>query len=130
LKLGAAAALRVAAAPRALLAWGGSAPHLPSDTTVKRKRVKTNSPAGDGRLPLMLIETGVASLITVGRRYQLIATGRLSAAEATRMVKEKADAAADTAALLGRGRCRVTAAALLAPWHRRVIANARRLNRR
>jgi hypothetical protein len=78
----------------------------------------------------MLIETGVASLITVSRRCQLIATGRLSAAEATRMVKEKADAAAETSALFGRAPGRVTAAALLAPWHRRVIANARRLNRR
>jgi hypothetical protein len=45
------------------------------------------------------------------------------------MVREKMAAAAATAALLARTGGRASATSLLAPWHRKATANARRLRR-
>ncbi|MFO1152864.1 MAG: hypothetical protein U1E42_04225 [Rhodospirillales bacterium] len=77
----------------------------------------------------MLTETFWSSVQTIGRRTRLIAEGRCTAAEYRRMLEEKVAAAQDSAAVLARRRGSGGVTALLAPWHRRVKANARRLAR-
>lgn len=86
----------------------------------KRKRRAT--PA----LPLMMLELTMASWETIGRRTLLMARGACSAQEYTRMVQEKATAMHRSATVLARSR-RPKASAVLAPWHAKATANARRL---
>jgi hypothetical protein len=75
----------------------------------------------------MMAELAVASWETIARRTALIARGRLTPAEYQRMVIEKAAALQQSAiaVMTGRGK-----KAVLAPWHRRATANARRLRRK
>ncbi|HKM63718.1 MAG TPA: hypothetical protein VJY39_14625 [Acidisphaera sp.] len=86
------------------------------------KRRRTSPP-----LPLMLAELSLASWETIARRSLLMAQRTCSPLEYSRMVTEKAAATAETAAALARG---ASAAALLAPWHSRATANAKRLRKR
>lgn len=95
--------------------------------TVRKRRQPR--PAGLP-LPLMVGEMALASFETIARRTALILQGRCSAAEYQRMVQEKVAAAQRSASVLagppGKGKAR----AALAPWHHRVVANAKRLRRR
>lgn len=86
--------------------------------------------AGPLSLSLLLGEMALASAETIARRTQLIVSGRCSPAEASRMGAEKLAAAAETAALLATPAGRGDLRRLLAPWHRRVTANAKRLRKR
>lgn len=88
------------------------------------KRRRTSPP-----LPLMLAELSLASWETIARRSLLMAQRTCSPREYTRMVAEKAAATAETAAVLARSGRRASAAALLAPWHARATANAKRLRK-
>jgi hypothetical protein len=76
-----------------------------------------------------MAELAAASLETIWRRGALMASGRCTPAEYRRMVREKQDAARDSAwaALFPTGN---PAAALLRPWLKRARSNARRLRRR
>lgn len=94
-----------------------------------RKRSTRNPSTEALALPLMLAETFWSSVETIGRRTRLMAEGRCTAAEYRRMVEEKVAAAQDSAAVLAGRRGSAGVTALLAPWHRRVKANARRLGR-
>jgi hypothetical protein len=78
-------------------------------------------------LPLMLAEMTLASWETVARRTLLIARNTCSPAEYKRMVIEKAAAfqSSTLAVMSGRG-----TRAVLAPWHLRATANAKRLRRK
>ncbi len=91
------------------------------------RRRKSASPL---TLPLMLGEMALASLETIARRSWMMAQGRCSAAEYRRMVVEKAAAAQASAAVLARPPGKRQAEAVLAPWRRRVTANAKRLRRK
>ena len=91
-----------------------------------RKRTKSAEALS---LSLMLAETFWSSVQTISRRTCLMAEGRCTAAEYRRMVLEKSAAAQDSAVALARLRGPGGAVALLAPWHRRAKANARRLGR-
>lgn len=73
----------------------------------------------------MLAELTLSSWETVLRRTSMMASGACSPAEFQRMVTEKATAAA----LSGKAarRRKADLAALLAPWHSRASANAKRL---
>lgn len=94
------------------------------------KRPRRRRPAaGPLALSLMLGEMALASVETIARRTTLIATGRCSPGEAVKMGAEKAAALAETARILARPGRRAGPEALLAPWHRRVTANARRLRK-
>lgn len=66
----------------------------------------------------------VATWETIGHRLTLALTGRLSAEEAARMVTEKIDAAQEAAAAATE---LASPEQILAPYHRRVVANAQRL---
>ena len=88
-----------------------------------RKRTKSAEALS---LSLMLAEKFWSSVQTISRRTCLMAEGRCTAAEYRRMVLEKSAATQDSAVALANGRGVV---ALLAPWHRRTKANARRLGR-
>lgn len=78
----------------------------------------------------MLGEMALSSLETIGRRTGMIARGRCSPAEYRRMVLEKASAAQLSAMALvspGKGSAAI---AVLAPWHKKAKANAKRLRRK
>ena len=77
--------------------------------------------------PGMMAELAVASWETIARRTAMIARGRVTPAEYQRMVIEKATALQQSAiaVMTGRGK-----KAVLAPWHKRATANARRLRRK
>jgi hypothetical protein len=84
-------------------------------------------------LPMMLVQMATASVETIARRTTMIATGRCSAAEYQRMVAEKAKAAMETAVVLakpGAAKRKNIATKALAPWHRAVVANAKRLRKK
>ena len=101
------------------LAWRDAGNHF---AEMPRKTRRSPPP-----LPLLWTELMMASAETIARRTMLMAEGRCSPAEQRRMVREKADAAAATGALLLASQ--LDAAALLMPWHRAARANAQRLRR-
>lgn len=78
--------------------------------------------------PLLMAELTWASWETIARRVAMMTQGTCSAGEYRRMMREKADAAAETAKLLAVPQA-TSAEALLKPWHRRATANAKRLRR-
>lgn len=80
-------------------------------------------------LPAMMLELTLASWETIGRRSLMMAQGTCSPAEYARMVREKTTALTQSASVLTRSRGAPSAAALLAPWHSKATANARRLRR-
>ena len=78
----------------------------------------------------MMAEMMLASWETITRRAMLMAQNQCSPAEYRRMFGEKVEATALSASKLmsGGGRARTTS--VLAPWHRRVVANAKRLRKK
>jgi len=78
-------------------------------------------------LPMMMAELAMASWETIARRTALIGRGACTPAEYQRMIIEKAAALQQSAiaVMTGRGK-----KAVIAPWHRRATANARRLRRK
>lgn len=79
-------------------------------------------------LPLMMAELTLASWETIARRLWMMAQGTCSAAEYQRMLAEKMTAARLSSRALSR--TSPTAAGVLAPWHGRARANAKRLRRK
>jgi hypothetical protein len=96
--------------------------HLSGMTKRNRRR-----PAS---IPVMMMEMAFASFETVGRRSLMMACGRCSPAEYSRMVLEKMAATNRSAALLARSGKTPDWTVLLAPWHLRATSNARRLRRK
>jgi hypothetical protein len=92
-----------------------------------RKRRRRRTTAGALSLPIMIGDMTLSSLETIARRTWMMAQGRCSAAEYRRMVLEKARAAHCSASALACSRGKDRALAVLAPWHSRAKANARRL---
>ena len=78
-------------------------------------------------LPMMMMELAFASWETIGRRTLMMAQGTCSAAEYSRMMREKMAASEQSSALLLRSGLVPDWAGLMAPWHRRATSNARRL---
>jgi hypothetical protein len=78
----------------------------------------------------MMADLMLASYETVARRTLLIAQNKCSPAEYQRMFNEKAKAAAASATKLISSGGRATTASILAPWHRRAVANAKRLRKK
>jgi hypothetical protein len=74
----------------------------------------------------MITELALASWETVARRSLMAAQGTCSPAEYRRMTDEKMRAAFESSLWMARNPGKVGAGAL-APWHRRAVANARRL---
>jgi hypothetical protein len=91
---------------------------------MKRRRTRLTP------LPLLMAELSLASWETIARRTMMMARHTCTPAEYQRMVAEKAAAAMQTAATMARSGGRASAAALLAPWHKRAKANAKRLRRK
>jgi len=81
-------------------------------------------------IPLMMAELTLASWETIARRSLMMARGTCSQAEYVRMVAEKAAAMQQSALAMSQSWATMDAAALLAPWHGRARANARRLRRK
>jgi hypothetical protein len=79
---------------------------------------------------MMFAEMAAASLETIARRTGMMVSGRCSATEYQRMVAEKAKAAVETAVVLAKPQRKNTATKAMAPWHRRVVANAKRLRKK
>ena len=73
-----------------------------------RRRTRRQPP-----MPVMMAELAVASAQTIAHRTTLAVTGRCTHAEYSKMVVEK-----------------MTAMALLTPWHRAATRNSRRLGRK
>ena len=82
-----------------------------------------------GVLPLMTAQLMVASWEVIARRGLLMAQNRCSPLEYHRMMTEKIEAAQLSAVALMAVGGAASLAAVLAPWHRRAKANARRLRR-
>jgi hypothetical protein len=80
-------------------------------------------------LPLLMTELAFASGETIIRRSLLMASGTCTRMEYTRMVLEKMAAFRGMAAQLAQPWMTLEMCALLAPWHSRATANARRLRR-
>jgi hypothetical protein len=76
----------------------------------------------------MMTELAISSFDTILKRTGMILSGTCTAGEYHRMVREKAEAAQASLRTLTTGSADI--GALLAPWHRRAKANARRLRRR
>ena len=72
----------------------------------------------------------LASWETILPRTMLMSSGRCSPAEYRRMVLEKADAFRQNVTAFSRSTGTPSAAKLIAPWHRRPVANAGRLRRK
>jgi hypothetical protein len=89
-----------------------------------RKRRKTSS------LPVMMTDLMLASRETLARRTLLIARNKCSPAEYRRMVREKGAAASISGLRLISGGGRASMASVLAPWHSRAVANAKRLRKK
>ncbi len=77
----------------------------------------------------MLASLGTASFQTIAMRSAMMASGTCSPAEYQRMVREKTTAALQTSMRLATWPP-ASATALLAPWHSKATANAKRLSRR
>ncbi len=92
----------------------------------------TKRSGGRGARPvgLVMAELAFASWEVIARRSWMMATNACSPAEYQKMVHEKTAATMATASLLARGPGRASVGALLAPWHSRATANAKRLRRR
>ena len=81
-------------------------------------------------LPFMLADLAINACDTIASRTRLIATGQCSAAEYSRMMFEKAEAAqASFLALVGATPASALEAAV-APWLNSARANAERLRRK
>lgn len=80
--------------------------------------------------PLMAAQVGMASFEVIARRTMMMATGACSPAEYRKMVAEKKATAASSAATLLRTGGRASAKSLLAPWHKGVTANVKRLRKK
>jgi hypothetical protein len=78
------------------------------------------------RLPAMMTELMFSSFETIARRSWMLAQGKCSPTECARMVMEKQKALALSGFALLRG---ASAASILAPFHRGVTANVKRLRR-
>ena len=91
---------------------------------MKRRRRKPTA------MPVVLTELTLASWETICHRSLMIGLGKCSPAEYSRMVLEKMSAATRTASVLARSGQTPDWSTLLAPWHVRVKANARRLRRK
>jgi hypothetical protein len=76
----------------------------------------------------MMTELTVSSFDTILKRTGMILSGTCTPGEYHRMVQEKAEAAHASLSALTTGS--MDLGALLAPWHSRATANARRLRRR
>ena len=85
---------------------------------------------GATSLPMMFAQMVAASVETIARRTGMMVSGQCSAAEYQRMVAEKAKAAVETAAVLAKPKRKNAAIKALSPWHRRAVANAKRLRRK
>jgi hypothetical protein len=81
-------------------------------------------------LPLMMMNMTLASWETIVRRTMLIAERKCSQSEYRRMVGEKAQAAMETGLRLALSGGQASITSLMAPWYRRVAANAKRLRRK
>lgn len=81
-------------------------------------------------LRTMMTDLVFASWETVAHRALLIAENKCSPAEYRRMFNEKAGAVAATGLALVSSGGRATTVSMLAPWHRRAVANARRLRKK
>jgi hypothetical protein len=79
-------------------------------------------------LPVTMIELMLASWETIARRGLLIAQIKCPPSEYRRMFREKAAAAAVSGSRLARRRASM--ASVLAPWHSRAVANAKRLRKK
>jgi hypothetical protein len=75
-------------------------------------------------VPLMLTELTIASWETIWHRSALILSGECSVDEYQRMVAEKVKAATLSGAALAAGH---EMEAVIRPFHKRAVANARRL---
>ncbi|MGH7079825.1 MAG: hypothetical protein ACREFU_17230 [Acetobacteraceae bacterium] len=77
----------------------------------------------------MATELAWASWVAITRRTLMMAEGTCTPGEYRRMVREKAAAGLETGRLMSSPR-RVSAVALLKPWHSRATRNAKRLRRK
>jgi hypothetical protein len=84
---------------------------------------------GKSSLPPLMTELMLASWETLARRTLLMVQNKCSPAEYRRMVREKMAAAAESGSRLASKGGRASMTALLTPWHRRAIANAKRLRK-
>jgi hypothetical protein len=91
--------------------------------------MKTRKRRRASPLPLLTMQLALSSWKVIARRSLMMAQNRCSSAEYQRMVIEKMAAAQRSAATFLASGGRAGPAALLAPWHSRVRANAKRLRR-
>jgi hypothetical protein len=96
-------------------------------TMKKRRKPRRRSATS---LPMMFAQMAAASVETIARRTGMMVSGRCSAAEYQRMVAEKAKAAVETAAALAKPQGKNAATKAMTPWHRRAVANAKRLRKK
>ena len=80
-------------------------------------------------LPLMMTELAVASWETIAYRSWMMALGSFTQDEYERMISEKAEAVHRSGVALLSPWDAAVAVSVVAPWHRRAKANARRLRR-
>ncbi len=91
-----------------------------------KRRIARRAPP----LPQMATELALASWEVIARRSLLMAQNQCSPLEYQRMMLEKMQATQLSAATLMASGGQASLSVLLAPWHRRAKANARRLRRR
>ena len=81
-------------------------------------------------VPMMMANMAVASWETILQRSMLIAQNACSQEEYVRMVQEKAEATMESSMKLLWSGGMAPMASLIAPFHRRATANAKRLRKK
>jgi hypothetical protein len=81
-------------------------------------------------LPTMMANLTMASWETIMQRSMLIAQNACPPEEYLRMVQEKTEATMESGMKLLWSGGQASMASLIAPWHRRATANAKRLRKK
>jgi hypothetical protein len=97
------------------------------DATDGSPRMKRSSRRIRGSLPVIMTELMMASWETMIRRGVMMAQGPCTPREYARMIAEKSAVSTYSALALMSGR---GPGAAMRPWHKRAVANAKRLRRR
>jgi|HubBroStandDraft_2_1064218.scaffolds.fasta_scaffold2885470_1 hypothetical protein len=84
----------------------------------------------DTAFPVMAMQLAFSSWEVIARRTLMMAQNQCSPLEYQRMLAEKVSAAQRSGVAFFAAGGNPTAAALLSPWHRSAVANAKRLRRK
>jgi hypothetical protein len=90
---------------------------------------RNSNPYSSFGMPFMAMQLAMSSWEVIARRTMMMAQNRCSPHEYQRMMLEKLQAVQQTGITLATSGGMPDPEALMRPWHRRAVANAKRLRR-